>query len=359
MLDSQRYFRQMVLPGVGAEGQLRLQQARVLMVGAGGLGCPALQYLTAAGVGSLGIVDGDRVEVSNLHRQVLFGQGDCGRPKAEAAAARLSSLNPQVAFQVYPEYLGVSNALEILADYDLVVDGSDNFATKYLVSDAAEVLGKPAVIASVFHYEGTLSLYNRPRASGDLGPSYRCFFPHPPGSGLIPSCAEAGVLGPIPGIVGSYQALEVLKYLLGLPDLLDGRLLMLDLLSGGLEEVNFSRQLPRRQALCAAGDYAAMGAPVAVLGQAELENWQSQGREFCLLDVRESEERLQGHLGGEHVPLGELEGWLARAPQDRPIVVYCQSGVRSQRAVRQLLAGGLSQAFSLEGGYLGRTRVPS
>ena len=221
-----RYHRQIILPEIGEEGQKKLNAAKVLVIGAGGLGCPVLQYLSGAGIGTIGIIDFDVVETSNLHRQVLYGKNDVGTNKALAAKKRLSDLNPDIVINVYPEKLTVKNALTLFADYDIVIDGSDNFSTRYLVNDACIITGKPLVYGAIFKYQGQVSVFNY-----NNGPSYRCLFPEPPSAGTVPSCSEIGVIGVLPGIIGSFQANEVLKMILGIGEVLDGKLMMYDSLS--------------------------------------------------------------------------------------------------------------------------------
>ncbi len=236
-----RYHRQMILPGVGPEGQARLKSARVAVVGAGGLGVPVLQYLAAAGVGRLGVVEMDRVEISNLHRQVLYTAEDLGRPKALVAQERLKALNPLVEVVAYPVRLTSENALEILKDYDLLIDASDNFPTRYLVNDAAVLLGKPLVYGAIYQFEGQVAVFHAPTREGVLGPCYRCLFPKPPPPGQVPSCAEAGVFGVLPAVVGSLMAQEALKLLLGLGESLAGYLLLYDALTVSFRKLRVKR----------------------------------------------------------------------------------------------------------------------
>lgn len=240
-----RYHRQMILPQVGPEGQARLKEASVAVVGAGGLGVPVLQYLVAAGVGRVGIVEMDRVELSNLHRQVLYATEDVGKPKALAAKERLLALNPLVRIEAHPVRLTSENALEILKDYEVLVDASDNFPTRYLVNDAAVLLGKPLVFGAVYQFDGQVAVFHHPTAEGEMGPCYRCLFPKPPPPGSVPSCAEAGVFGVLPGVVGALMAAEVLKILLGLGKPLSGSLLLYDAL-----EVGFRKLKVRRNPTC-------------------------------------------------------------------------------------------------------------
>ena len=240
-----RYHRQMILPQVGPEGQERLKRASVVVVGAGGLGVPVLQYLVAAGVGRVGVVEMDRVEVSNLHRQVLYTTEDVGEPKALVAQKRLQALNPLVRVEAYPVRLTSENALEILRPYDLVVDASDNFPTRYLVNDAAVLLGKPLVFGAIYQFDGQVAVFHHPTLHGEMGPCYRCLFPKPPPPGAVPSCAEAGVFGVLPAVVGSLMAAEALKVLLGIGKPLAGHLLLYDAL-----EASFRKLTVRRNPRC-------------------------------------------------------------------------------------------------------------
>jgi adenylyltransferase/sulfurtransferase len=356
-----RYSRHLILPGVALDGQRKLRAARVLLVGAGGLGSPAALYLAAAGVGTLGLVDFDVVDVTNLQRQVLHGTRAIGRPKLESARERLADLNPHVHVEPYDTRLTSANALEILRDYDVVVDGTDNFATRYLTNDACVLLGRPNVYGSIFRFEGQASVF----ATAD-GPCYRCHFPTPPPPDSVPSCAEGGVLGVLPGLVGTIQATETIKLILGVGDTLAGRLLLVDALRMRFDTV----RVPRDPSCPACGtrtigaliDYDEFcGTPggeparaddvVEVTPQAFAER-RAAADDVTLIDVREPHEWAIGHLAGaRHVPLGTLAASLATIPLDRDVVVYCRSGKRSAEAARQLAAAGFRVA-SLAGGIL-------
>ena len=359
--ELRRYARQTILPDVGVEGQRRLKAARVLLVGAGGLGSPAALYLAAAGVGTLGIVDFDVVDETNLHRQILHGTAAVGTPKLASARARLADLNPHVAVETHETRLTSANALDILARYDVVVDGTDNFATRYLVNDACVLLGKPNVHGAISQFEGQASVF----CTAD-GPCYRCLFPEPPPPGLVPSCAEAGVLGVLPGLLGTIQATETLKLLLGIGDSLAGRLLLVDALGMTFRSV----RVPRDPACPACGtreittlrDYdaycgtpapsASGGSDVAELSPRALAARPAAGDDLDLIDVREPHEWAEGHIAGARlVPLGTLAGAIPGLDPSREIVVYCRSGMRSANAARQLRAAGLRVA-SLAGGIL-------
>jgi molybdopterin/thiamine biosynthesis adenylyltransferase/rhodanese-related sulfurtransferase len=345
-----RYARHVALPEVGEAGQERLRGARVLCVGAGGLGSPLLLYLAAAGVGTLGVADFDAVEESNLQRQVLFGTSDLGRPKVAAAAVHLADLNPHVTVVRHGERLTAANAREILAGYDVIADGTDNFATRYLVNDACVLLGKPNAYASVYRFEGQASVF-----SAANGPCYRCLFPEPPPAGLVPSCAEGGVLGVLPGLLGLIQATEVLKLLLGAGEPLVGRLLVVDALAMSFSAVRLKKNpacpvcgpKPTITALSDVEEACGLSeiAPVA------LRDRLLRGEEILLLDVREPwETRLSVLSGSRVLPLGELPGGLMTLPRDARIVVLCRSGSRSAVALGLLRAAGFPDVWKLAGG---------
>ena len=365
--ELRRYGRHLVLPEVGLAGQQRLKDARVAVVGLGGLGSPVALYLAAAGVGTLGLIDDDVVEETNLQRQILYGQPDLGRTKIEVAAERLGAINPHVALEPHPVRLTSGNALEILGGYDLVVDGSDNFPTRYLVNDACVLLGKAEVYGSIFRFEGQAAVF-----WGARGPCYRCLFAEPPPPGLVPSCAEGGVLGVLPGVIGALQAAEAIKLILGAGSALVGRLLVYDALAARLREVRVPKdpecpvcserpritELQDYEAFCGldgAGDRA--GEQPAVAGAPEeipaavLDDWRRQGVPLALLDVREPWEAQIASLDGSRLlPLGELAGRLDELPRERPLVVYCHVGIRSAHAVAFLRAQGFTAASSLAGG---------
>jgi adenylyltransferase/sulfurtransferase len=365
--ELRRYGRHLVIPEVGEEGQRRLKAARVLLVGAGGLGSPLALYLAAAGVGRLGVVEFDRVDESNLQRQVLFGSEDVGRPKLAAASERLRAVNPHVEVVPYAERLGAGNALELVGGYDVVADGSDNFATRYLVNDACVRLGKPDVWGAVQRFEGQVSVFWAPR-----GPCYRCLFPEPPPAGVVPSCAEAGVLGVLPGIVGTLQASEVLKLLLGVGEPLLGRFLVFDALAVRFRELALRKAadcpscgagaargpLVEYEELCGeaparSGEGEAMGEALEELeiDVAELRRWQAAGRDLTVLDVREPRELAMGRIEGSLlIPLRELPRKIDELDADRPLVVYCHLGMRSLHAVQLLRSRGFRGAVSLRGG---------
>lgn len=353
-----RYSRHLLLPEVGVEGQRTLKGARVLMIGAGGLGSPVALYLAAAGVGTIGIVEFDRVELTNLQRQVLHGTGQLGRPKLESAVARLQDLNPHVRVEPHPVRLTSANALDLLGSYDVVIDGSDNFPTRYLVNDACVLLGKPLVYGSIFRFEGQVAVFDASR-----GPCYRCLYSEPPPPGLVPSCAEGGVLGVLPGIIGSLQALEAIKLILGAGDALIGRLLLFDALRLRFRELQLRKDpdcplcgprpgittLIDYEAFCGIGSAPPPGGPE--ITAAELGAALQAGTPVAILDVRESHEFEIVRLPGSTlIPLRELPGRLTQIDPRAELVVLCHHGTRSRMAVDLLRSAGFPHARSLAGG---------
>jgi len=358
--ELQRYSRHLLLPEVGLEGQRRLKAGRVLLVGAGGLGSPLGLYLAAAGVGHLGLVDFDVVDVTNLQRQVMHGTRDIGRPKLESARDRLLDINPHTDIETYETRLTADNALEIVREYDVVADGTDNFPTRYLVNDACVLTGRPNVYGSIFRFEGQASVFATPD-----GPCYRCLFREPPPPGLVPSCAEGGVLGVLPGLIGTIQATETLKILLGIGTTLAGRLLLVDALRMQFRTLKLQRdpdcpacgtrtlgELIDYEDFC--GLRAAHSGPgVPELTPAELVAWRARGDAIDLVDVREPGEWALGHLpGARHVPLGTVSSALDTFARDRTTVLYCKGGTRSAQAARMLQEDGFTNVWSLTGGIL-------
>ena len=352
--ETTRYSRHLLLPEIGLAGQHKLKAARVLVVGCGGLGCSVLQYLVAAGVGTLGLLDFDTVDESNLHRQVLYGPADVGRPKAEVAAEKLRAQNPFIDLQVHQGLLTAANALALFAGYDLVLDCSDNFATRYLVNDACVVLAKPLVFGAIFKFEGQVTVFNYQN-----GPTYRCLHPVPPAPGEAPNCAQIGVLGVLPGLLGTMQAAEALKIILEIGDVLSGRLLLVDVLDMRFQTIRFRPVAANQQLRVLAPDYAAFcgEAPLTTaparapeITADELKGWQQAGRPLVLLDVREPHEHARRSIGGQLLPLGQLAARLAEIGAGLPIVVHCASGVRSQQAARLLLEKGFAEVYSLRNG---------
>lgn len=354
-----RYARHLALPGVGEAGQARLKAARVLLVGAGGLGSPAALYLAAAGVGTIGLVDDDRVDVSNLQRQVLHGTAAVGSSKVESAAARLQDLNPGVTLRRHATRLTAANALEILRDYDVVIDGSDNFPTRYLVNDACVLLGKPDVYGAILRFEGQVSVF------GKGGPCYRCLYREPPPPHLVPSCEEAGVLGVLPGIIGSIQALEAMKLILAVGEPLVGRLLLFDGLKLVTRELQLSRdpecpvcgehptvtQLIDYEAFCNGKPAAAETAGDTELSVVELARLRETAVAPQIVDVREPWEWSLAHLEGvRRIPLRELSRRLAELDPRAETVTLCHHGIRSARAAAILREAGFKRVRNLRGG---------
>ncbi|MCC7491517.1 MAG: ThiF family adenylyltransferase [Fimbriimonadaceae bacterium] len=365
--QAQRYRRHLLLPEVGPAGQAALGAAKVLLVGAGGLGAPAALYLAAAGVGTLGLVDHDRVDPSNLQRQLLFREGDVGRPKLAAAVDTLAEINPHVTVVPHDCWLRRENALELVGAYDLVLNGCDNFPTRYLLNDACHLAGRPCVDGSIYRFEGQVTVYETTAG----GPCYRCRFPAPPPPGSVPSCAEAGVLGVLPGIVGSWQAAEAIKWILRRAgtaniELLVGRMLAFDVLAGEVLEFRYDRdpacplcgdaptvrELIDYDQFCNGSAAAPEASPRSLeISPADLAAKLAAGAECCLVDVRETWEWDLCRIGGALLaPLGELTAHLDRIPRDRLVVTYCHAGVRSMRALERLRAAGYEQVQSLAGG---------
>ena len=357
------YSRQLNLREVGPQGQARLKNASVLLIGLGGLGSPLAMYLAAAGVGRLGIVEFDTVDASNLHRQVLFGSSQVGQPKLACGAERLRDLNPHIAIEEHACALSRDNAREIVRQYDIVADGADNFATRYLVNDACVLEGKPLVSSSILAFEGQLSVYNH-----DGGPCYRCLFPVPPPPGVVPSCAEGGVLGILPGVMGTLQATEVIKLVLGLGDVASGRLVHYDALALAFSSFNVSRdsrcnicgdrpeitELVDYDAFCGAG--AAADSLVPQLSPAEAAGL-LDAADTVFIDVRDTHERLVDSLPqSEHIPLNELIQSGVPFPSSVRLVIYCASGSRSLVAAESLIRRGHTLVHNLEGGLSGWRR---
>jgi len=353
--ERRRYGRHLVIPEVGEDGQRRLKAGSALVVGAGGLGSPALLYLAAAGVGRLGIVEFDRVDESNLQRQVIYGTGDVGRAKVEAAGARLRDVNPHVAIEPHAVRLDATNVIDLVSRYDVVLDGTDNFAARYLVNDACVITRRPNVYGSVFRFEGQVSVF-----AAEGGPCYRCLHPEPPPPGVIPGCSEAGVLGVLPGLVGTLQAGEAIKLIAGLGDPLIGRLLLIDALAPRFREI----RLPKDPACPVCGTSPSITEPVEYtllcgdlpaetateITADDLRRRIGAREPMLILDVREPGEHAIEAIDGDRlVPLGQLAGRLDDLPRDRPVVTYCAVGARSARAAKLLRDKGF-QAVSLKGG---------
>ncbi|MEM0996583.1 MAG: molybdopterin-synthase adenylyltransferase MoeB [Bacteroidota bacterium] len=366
--ELERYSRHLIIPEFNIEGQRKLKAAKVLVVGSGGLGSPLLQYLAAAGVGTIGIVDFDVVEDHNLQRQVLFGVKDVGRPKAVVARERILDLNPHINVVVHETALRSDNALEIVAQYDLVADGTDNFPTRYLVNDACVLLDKVNVYASIYRFDGQVSVFNYVDAEGTRGPNYRDLYAAPPPPGLVPSCAEGGVIGVLPGIIGSLQANEVIKVITGIGEPLVGRLFLFDALSFETRILKIRRdpanplngEHPTQTDLI---DYEFFcGIPQAKAEKAEavpevsvteFAEWKTQGVPYQLIDVREPYEFDIANIGGELIPKGKVVEHLDAIARDKKVVVHCRSGKRSADVIRELQSAyGYDNLVNLKGGIL-------
>jgi sulfur-carrier protein adenylyltransferase/sulfurtransferase len=357
--DLARYSRHLALREIGAAGQERLKAARVLVIGAGGLGSPSSLYLAASGIGTLGIIDFDRVDISNLQRQVLFGTTEVGTPKAQSARERLRALNPHIEVVAHEVELRAANVREIFAGYDLVLDGTDRFTTRYLANDACVLLRKPLVSAAIHRFEGQAMTY-----VPDRGPCYRCLFPEPPADGLVPNCAEAGVLGVLPGVMGTIQATEAIKLIVGTGEPLLGRLLTYDALSMRFGEFRFERR--RDCAVC--GDRPTIREPVdiapvcstetlAAIRRLSASQLRQQLAGTAVIDVREPHEYAVAHLPGSiNIPVGELQGRLADIPDAHVRVFVCRSGSRSLTAAGIAATAGLDRIAHLEGGLLAWAR---
>ncbi len=361
-----RYSRHLIMPEVGMEGQRKLKAAKVLLIGTGGLGSPSAMYLAAAGVGTLGLVDYDVVDVTNLQRQIIHGTKDIGRSKLDSARESLADINPHIQINQYNVPFTSDNALDIIADYDIVIDGTDNFPTRYLVNDACVMAGKLNVYGSIYRFEGQVSVFGAPD-----GPCYRCLFPEPPPPGLVPSCAEGGVLGILPGTIGTIQATEAIKLILGLGQPLIGRMLLYDAL-----DMNWDTVKVRKNVNCpVCGDYptqtelidyeqfcgvpahdhsdfgsSTVARPVPAMTVHDLKRRLDSGEALFLLDVREPHEAEISSIGGALIPKDVLRQRLNEVPRDLPVVVYCRSGSRSATVVRWLENDGYTNAVNLAGG---------
>lgn len=360
-----RYNRHIIIPEFGLEAQQKLKSAKVLVVGSGGLGSPVLLYLAAAGVGNIGIIDFDVVDDSNLQRQVLFGIDEIGKPKVEAAKRRLEALNPHINITLYNTQLTSKNALELISEYDVVADGTDNFPTRYLVNDASVLAGKPNVYASIFQFEGQVSVFNYINKEGEVGPNYRDLYPTPPPPGLVPSCAEGGVLGVLPGIIGSLQALEVIKVITGVGEVLSGRFFIFDALNFETRTFKISRRKDNplngeNPTITALIDYEqfcgvkAVEKPIKEITASELNDWQIRGEKFQLIDVREPHEYEIVNIGAELIPLGTISANADKIDIDKKVVIHCKMGGRSAKAIRELEEKfGFKNLYNLKGGILG------
>ncbi|HEY3129743.1 MAG TPA: molybdopterin-synthase adenylyltransferase MoeB [Acidobacteriota bacterium] len=357
-----RYSRHLIMPEVGMEGQLKLKAARVLCIGAGGLGSPLALYLGAAGVGTLGLVDFDVVDYTNLQRQIIHTTADVGRKKLDSAADKLKAINPLINVRPFDTRLSSDNALELFRDFDIIVDGTDNFPTRYLVNDACVLTGKPNVYGSIFRFEGQASVF-----ATEQGPCYRCLYPEPPPPGLVPSCAEGGVLGILPGLVGVIQATEVIKLVLGKGEPLIGRLLLVDALAMKFRELKLRKnpdcpvcgthptitKLIDYNEFCGIrGEEAPVEAGVPEIQVEELKRRLDAGEDVFVLDVREPHEYQICNIGGHLIPLGDLPKRVHELDSSREIVAHCRSGTRSAKAVNFLRQAGFRKVRNLSGGIL-------
>ena len=358
-----RYSRHLIMPEVALEGQKKLKAARVLTIGAGGLGSPLAMYLAAAGIGTLGIVDFDVVDDSNLQRQIIHGTSDLGRPKMESARDRIADINPNVRVEAFEEALTSENALEIFKDFDVVVDGTDNFPTRYLVNDACVLLDKPNVYGSIFRFEGQASVFYAKE-----GPCYRCLYPEPPPPGLVPSCAEGGVLGILPGAIGTIQATETVKLILGIGEPLIGRLLLYDALGMRFREMKLRKdpscpicgenptvtELIDYQEFCGIPQANAQAATdeVPEITVQELKERLENGGDVTVLDVREPYEYEVANIGARLIPLGELPERLVELDKDETFAIHCRTGARSANAVKLLQDAGFENVYNVKGGIV-------
>lgn len=345
--ELKQYNRQIRLPEIGLSGQEKLKQAKVLMIGAGGLGCPILQYLAAAGVGKIGIVDNDVVDLTNLHRQVLYTVADVGSPKATIAKQKLQLLNPHVNITAYTEYFSAGNAESLCAHYDLVIDGSDNFETRYLINDTSVALNKVLVFGSILKFEGHISVFNYKN-----GPDYRDVFPEPPDSTEVPNCSEIGVLGVLPGMIGAYMANEAIKIICNIGEVLSGKLMVVDTLNNTTSIFKITRQNrkneKRQKRVNGPGNV-----PIDEITREILDAWLSKSPEsICLIDVRENYEFEEHSIGGINIPLYTLKDCLNQLPLDKKLVFCCQTGQRSKIAIHLLKHIAKAEMYSLKYSFI-------
>jgi len=359
--EQELYDRHFSLRGFGEEAQRKLKKGKVLVVGAGGLGSPLLLYLAAAGVGQIGIIDFDKVDASNLHGQVIFDEKQVGMPKVQAAKKRLQGINPFIEIETYEERLTTGNAMEIIRQYEVVADGSDNFPTRYLVNDACVLAGKPNVYGSIFQFEGQVSVFNYKDQDGKWGPNYRDLYPSPPPAGLVPNCAETGVLGVLPGIIGSMQALEVIKVLTGIGTVMGGKMWLFDALAFESRLFKIKRKPDNplngnHPSITGLIDYEAFCGlkqeygvkSISVEGLQDLKNAKE---DFLLVDVREIHEFRRKNMGGKLMPLSELDEFQAQIPKHKKVIIHCETGVRSEAAINRLEKQyGFTNLYNLKGG---------
>lgn len=360
--EKKRYSRHFSLDGFGQEKQELLKKSRVLVIGAGALGCPVVTYLATAGVGTIGIVDADTIELSNLHRQPLYSTEDIGKPKVQAARERLLQLNPEIDIVAYQLLFSPENALDLVQQYDVIVDGTDNFQTRYLINDTCVIVGKPNVHGSVVRFTGTVSVFNFPKTDGTFGPNYRDLFPVPPTPEEAPSCAEAGVIGVIPGIIGSLQAAEVIKIVTGVGEVSSGKFIRFDLLTLRQTTLQFEKDannplIGARENFIFETDYATFCHQKQTIMKSitvtELKALKDQGADFQLIDVREGYENDICEIGGELIPVGEIPAHVDRISRDKQVVVHCRSGARSANVINFLESNyNFENLYNLTGGIL-------
>jgi len=345
--EKARYSKQLILPELGIGGQEKLQSAKVLVVGAGGLGCPVLQYLVVAGVGEIGIVDGDTVDISNLQRQVLYSEQEIGQQKVAVAEKKLTALNPHIKIKTYPFFIDDTNALEVIIDYDIVVDGSDNFSTRYLVNDACVILDKPMVSGAIYKFEGQVSVFNY-----NNGPTYRCIFPEPPGADESPNCADIGVIASLPGIIGTIQANEVIKIITGIGEVLSGKLLVINTLNMETHTFHFKLNEANKNITELKTTQQYCEVQMKAIDYGELQRMMQSIKDIQLVDVREHEEHEIGNIGGVNIPLSQIETSYHLLDKETPVIVYCASGARSNHFAKRLVANGFKQVLNLESGIM-------
>jgi adenylyltransferase/sulfurtransferase len=341
-----RYARHIILPEIGPQGQEKLKKAKALIIGAGGLGCPVLQYLAAAGVGKIGIIDYDRIEASNLQRQILFSSDDIGKFKAEAAKEKLFKQNPNINIISHVSYLTSVNAPEIVSQYDIVIDGSDNFATRYLVNDACVILNKTLVFGSIYKFDGQVSVFNY-----KSGPTYRCLYPEPPVSGEVANCAEVGVLAVLPGICGTFMANEVIKIITEIGEVLSGKLLVFDALTMQFNTFNITLD-PKNKEIDKLIDYDVFCGTSKEISADQLKEKIKTKQDFQLIDVREESEYNVKNIGGILIPLNTLANSLYKINKEKEIIVHCASGMRSKKAMAVLKENGFTNVYNLKNGLL-------
>jgi len=359
--ELQRYSRQILLPELGQKGQQKLKEGSVLVIGAGGLGSPALYYMAAAGLGRIGIVDFDVIDTTNLQRQILFTSEDIGKPKAEIARRRLEQLNPLIKIETHNCILNSKNAMSILGDYDVVIDGSDNLPTRYLVNDACVLLKKTLIYGAIFQFEGQVSVFNEVQKDGSRGPNYRDLFPEPPPPEMVPSCGAGGVLGVLPGIIGSMMTNEAIKIVAGIGTTLSGKLLLFDSLDFTTRVVNLrcdpdnpvSGKNPSLKTLIDYEEFcnpAHLKALIKEITPVEVKKMLDKEIKFQLIDVREPQEFDLVNLGGLNFPLNTIEKNVSKINRDIPVVVHCKSGARSRLAIEKLQQYGFTNLLNLKGG---------